>query len=78
MPSGVALDGENSRLRSWREAVQFALLTFGWTWGLHGTLVATRRRYSREPGLSMALYGLGLAGPSAAAFVDGFVTLDHK
>ena len=52
-----------------REAAQFTLLAHGLTGIPHWLLAASRRGYTLDRGVPGALYGIGLLGPSTAAFV---------
>lgn len=54
--------------RSSREVVTFCVLTLVFTWSCHLGLVALRRPFSFQEAVPAALYGVGLIGPTVAAF----------
>ena len=54
--------------QGWAEVIEFCALAYVLTWIPHWTLVRSRRHYSLGERTAALLYGLGLLGPSVAAF----------
>jgi uncharacterized protein len=54
--------------KSAREAVTFCAVTFLFTWTLHAALIVSGLPLTFDEALPAALYGVGLIGPTLAAF----------